>query len=202
MADIEERIIKLEKILYSLKGGALVLTFIVLGFFGWTIYDIPKNVSDEVETVFDEKIGVGAIEHAKKKLEEIDGYRNTAAGHAEELSKWVSQNEPESALVLTGKMAITTDSKKPLYKSMQRFTENDATRIGTQDGRVNFKKSFSSKPEVFVALSYLDSKHNVNLRINVSVLSVDKKGFSYRMVTWANSFITYAEASWIAIGKE
>jgi hypothetical protein len=72
---------------------------------------------------------------------------------------------------------------------------------------VTFSDSFPSKPDVFVALSYIDATPgppgdpNVNnVRLSVEVVpDPDRDGFRYRISTWSASRVWGAGISWIAI---
>ena len=87
-----------------------------------------------------------------------------------------------------------------LTDSSQCPTTNDAIR-GEKNGRVNFPHSFTQIPKVTIGLNSLDILQTTGSRINISIKSVDTKGFNYSFITWCITSIYGANANWLAVGK-
>ena len=66
---------------------------------------------------------------------------------------------------------------------------------------VSFGAAFLSPPNVFLALSYLDSEHATNTRINIHALNITKNEFTLRIVTWSDTLIYGVVARWLAVGN-
>jgi hypothetical protein len=79
---------------------------------------------------------------------------------------------------------------------------------GSHRAFVTFSDSFPRKPQVFVALSYIDATPGslggdpnvTNVRVSVEVVpDPDRDGFRYRVNTWDGSKVWGVGISWIAI---
>jgi|GEM_PF-5691332 len=74
---------------------------------------------------------------------------------------------------------------------------------GEKKGRVTFKTAFIEPPVVNLGIASLDSSvpSNTGMRLAISVLDVDRKGFDYSFVTWCYTSISGATANWIAVSR-
>lgn len=70
------------------------------------------------------------------------------------------------------------------------------------DLAVAFSRRFAAPPAISVGLSGIDASHSENLRFNLSVEEVSETGFVLRFVTWGDTHIARASATWTAMGKE
>ncbi len=66
---------------------------------------------------------------------------------------------------------------------------------------IRFVTPFKTTPLVQAGLSGIDSDQNANLRFNMEIRDLTESGFTLRMVTWDNTRIARASASWSAIGE-
>lgn len=66
---------------------------------------------------------------------------------------------------------------------------------------IKFEPQFQKIPHVIASLSMIDSSNQGNLRITVEPKDVTKSGFNLYFVTWADTIIYGATASWIAVQK-
>ena len=80
----------------------------------------------------------------------------------------------------------------------------DRLRNGSGDrserGRVDFDTPFPTTPTVSVGLTTIDADSTVRLRL--TVIDVDERGFDYEIGTWLGSFVYAANFHWIAIGLD
>lgn len=65
---------------------------------------------------------------------------------------------------------------------------------------VAFAAPFQKPPHVTVGLSGIDSSRAQNLRFNLSAEEVTREGFVLTFVTWDDTKVARASASWTAIG--
>ncbi len=70
--------------------------------------------------------------------------------------------------------------------------------VAHNDTRVMFKKVFKKKPNVIVNLSRIDCAHDRNLRINASVIEIQRTYFVVRVESWADTIIYSSIVSWVA----
>lgn len=181
--DTEKRLRRLEMTFARLVGGAIVLGMVVLAFVGLASYHlIPRKVDD----VIAKAISVEA--------EDV----------VEELKKLVNHSHDPSAElhIESGTVNVGHDRFKEL-----RATNSHVGFRGAENERITFRRPFSNKPNVIVALTYIDhhltDNGNVNinnLRIRAYVTSADRDGFNYSIGTWSNTDIYRTELAWIAYG--
>ena len=65
---------------------------------------------------------------------------------------------------------------------------------------VTFTTPFSAAPNVTLGLTGIDSAHDQNLRLLLSVQDVTLTGFTLLCSTWGDTHIARASASWQALG--
>lgn len=65
---------------------------------------------------------------------------------------------------------------------------------------VSFAAPFQKPPHVTVGISGIDSSRAQNLRFNITAEEVTREGFVLSFVTWDDTKIARASASWTAIG--
>ena len=71
---------------------------------------------------------------------------------------------------------------------------------GAINVRVDFNTPFEAPPKVMIALSRFDIvQDEAYHRLAVSVVAVDRDGFVCSFITWANTRVWNAEATWIAV---
>ena len=194
MAEIEDRVHKLESTFNLLRGGAIVAAVLILGFFGFSSWvQIPRAVSNKV------------TEHItptyKKKLEKFKSDAASAANAAKEsaaaaketannLQKLLKKTRAQSSMLRIESGEIWFSARKNSPPGVR----------GTKNQRVKFKEQFLKVPQVVMALTYLDQDKNANLRVKAVVGQIDKTGFSYDLLTWADTIIYRAKFSWVAYG--
>lgn len=67
---------------------------------------------------------------------------------------------------------------------------------------ISFARPFVSTPLVVLGLTGIDSSQSENLRFNLTAEDVSGQGFTIVFVTWDDTRIARASASWTAIGRE
>lgn len=67
---------------------------------------------------------------------------------------------------------------------------------------ISFARPFVSTPLVVLGLTGIDSSQSENLRFNLTAEDVTGQGFTIVFVTWDDTRIARASASWTAIGRE
>lgn len=173
MSDIENRVTKLEKTLYGLKGASGVLIVVILAFFGIAhFYQIPDAVDKFIEA-------------------QIGNENQTAA----EVMRDLLSHTHQELYIESGSIHISKDKHPELRK-----TAVDVGDRGAIQKRIKFKKPFHKSPEVMVALAYIDHVAPGNLRIKAIVTEIDKDGFYYTLATWGKTDIWRAHLSWLAYG--
>jgi hypothetical protein len=73
---------------------------------------------------------------------------------------------------------------------------------GSQTGQASFGRALSGTPRVVVALCGVDFEKGRNLRVNTEVENVTKDGLKWKMSTWWDSTMHWAEAAFIAIAGQ
>lgn len=66
--------------------------------------------------------------------------------------------------------------------------------------RVKFRQRFEVVPTVLAALNMMDAAGNADLRVHLTIDSVDREGFRWTLESWNDSTLYAASASWIALG--
>lgn len=79
--------------------------------------------------------------------------------------------------------------------------EGEGAWRGHVDRRLDFPEPFTSVPEVMAAISAVDHHVDNNLRLVLSVNSIDTKGFNYHFFTWCNTRLVRADMRWMAVAK-
>jgi hypothetical protein len=69
------------------------------------------------------------------------------------------------------------------------------------DKTIPFRKGFTKKPKVMVALNCIDILKGANHRIKVKAKSIGRDQFEVQIHTWADTKVWAAGVSWIAIGE-
>ena len=66
---------------------------------------------------------------------------------------------------------------------------------------VAFAAPFQKPPHINVGISGIDASRAQNLRFNISAEDITREGFILQFVTWDDTKIARASASWSAIGS-
>jgi len=74
--------------------------------------------------------------------------------------------------------------------------KNSGERILTIE--IQFDKSFSAKPKIFLSLTQIDASKESNLRYNIEAISVSRDGFTIKVGTWSDSKVFSLSGSWLA----
>lgn len=64
---------------------------------------------------------------------------------------------------------------------------------------VKFLTPFKVKPDVVVALTFVDSDKSTNFRINITADQITKEGFNVIVKTWYDSKVYHVEGTWTAV---
>lgn len=115
---------------------------------------------------------------------------------------WSSPTPQVYPAASSGVIELRAEGTRKITDTSQCPTTSDAYR-GTQKGRVNFDKAFREPPVVSAGITHIDSGIFLNstkidttgMRLNFTVTSVDRTGFSYQFVTWCDTMIAGATAS-------
>jgi H-type lectin domain len=77
-----------------------------------------------------------------------------------------------------------------------------APRSGEREHReaITFSKTFSSPPEVMVAISGLDIDEAKNSRVRVYAQNITEEGFDLVFTTWDDTTLYTVRATWLAFG--
>lgn len=86
------------------------------------------------------------------------------------------------------------------YNTNEHMWAGNGERIVEQ--HVKFEQPFVSAPIVQVALAAIDATHEQNLRFHLRTKDVTKDGFTVEMMTWSDTRIARATASWFAFGEQ
>lgn len=65
-----------------------------------------------------------------------------------------------------------------------------------------FAIPYAHPPQVHVGIVGLDSGHQRNLRVRVSIETVARDGFELRVDTWGDTQLAHVVVRWIAFGDE
>ena len=190
MADIEARVHKLERTFDRIVGGAVVLAISMLGLFGLThLHQIPRAANEAATKAVNRHISP----EFKRKLQEFESEARQAAKSA----KLYANNAQIEYKRLNRLGMLRTESGVIQFSAVNNELFGER---GRKNQRMKFEKEFSKAPKVIVALTLLDSDKGNNLRVRAVVRKIDKAGFNYDLVTWADTKIYHAKASWIAYG--
>ncbi|GGA07497.1 H-type lectin domain-containing protein [Neptunicoccus cionae] len=94
-------------------------------------------------------------------------------------------------ITATGEIFNHVDGNEPMWAE-----EGDrAVKI-----KVAFAAPFQRPPHVTIGISGIDASRAQNLRFNITAEDVTREGFVLSFVTWDDTKIARASASWSAIG--
>jgi hypothetical protein len=94
-------------------------------------------------------------------------------------------------ITATGEIFNHVDSNEPMWSG-----EGDrAVRV-----HIGFAAPFQKPPHITVGISGVDVSHAQNLRFNITAEEITREGFVLTFVTWSDTKIARASASWSAIG--
>ena len=207
MADIEDRVGRLERTLARLGGGAIVGGVALLAFFGTTsFYHIPNAIKTYVETELPgfEKRLRDFLADAEESVGQLQEHADQGKEHADQLQDWAEawRSSGVPVKMQTGLLVIHKSDMPDLWDvPAGHCPEGIAGQRGELEGRVDFQEPFHSPPTVLIAFSALDFAHDRNIRIRVRAEKVDKEGFDYVLATWCNTRVWKTQASWIAIAN-
>ena len=85
------------------------------------------------------------------------------------------------------------------YDSNEAMWSGNGER--TAEKRVTFDPPFAAIPTIQVALAAIDATHEQNLRFHVRAKDITPEGFTVEMMTWSDTRIARATASWFAFGE-
>lgn len=74
--------------------------------------------------------------------------------------------------------------------------KNNGERMLTIE--IQFDKSFSAKPKIFLALTQIDASKESNFRYNIEAISVSRDGFTIKASTWSDSKVFSLSGYWLA----
>ena len=94
-------------------------------------------------------------------------------------------------ITATGEVFNHVDQNEPMWTG-----EGDRTVRVT----LAFAMPFQKPPHVTVGISGIDASHAQNLRFNIAAQDITREGFVLTFVTWDDTKIARASASWSAIG--
>lgn len=95
-------------------------------------------------------------------------------------------------ITATGEVFNHVDQNEPMWAG-----EGDrAVRVP-----VAFAAPFQKPPHVTVGISGMDASHAQNLRFNIAAEDITREGFVLAFVSWDDTKIARASASWSAIGS-
>ena len=210
MADINDRVLRLEKIYHRVFAGLVVAAVLIAGFLGITIIQMPKKIAGYVEGEMP-----GFEGQLKKFLRESEQAVTEANENAESASDIVQQLqallntwEAEETWLQVGQVLAYEKSIPSLVKPPPRKPSGECRRWSEPRGmrgqinkRVDFEQPFKSEPHVVMALSVLDVSGSKGMRVRAHVESVDNEGFTYSLHTWCNTKVHSVRAVWVAIRK-
>jgi len=209
MAEIEDRILKLESELHRIYGGVSVAVVLLLGFFGFAnFYQIPKAAKNAVpESVknYLESEDPGLI----SRIKTVEAQAANSAASASSFANATKEFSEKAAKLLSVIQAATG----PLYIDSGEVSLNSTQNPkiinpngcednrGTINGNVVFKKAFSTPPQIAAGITEFDIESNANSRVSLTIDQVTNLGFSYTFKTWCDTKLYSATAKWIAIGQ-
>lgn len=103
-----------------------------------------------------------------------------------------------------GVLAMTADATSLPINDNSNCNGGANTFKGMRSGRYQFLKEFPVVPRVSIGLNVLELPGGITSPatvIDVSILSVDTKGFNYRFVTTCQTLVNSAAANWIAVSE-
>lgn len=119
----------------------------------------------------------------------MDGTRHIATHfHQQTTSPLVGMQ----IITATGEVFNHVDRNEPMWSG-----EGDrSVRVPVQ-----FAAPFHRPPHITIGLSGIDASCTQNLRFNILADNVTRDGFVINMVTWGDTKIARASATWTAIGS-
>ena len=210
MPTIDDRVHKLERNANRIIGGGLVAIVSILALFGITKWhEIPSAVGDAVPREVDTEVQSKVAEALPDAISEYVNTRNPDLIRNIEVLERRTKDAAEGAEATAGRLDELLDMTRANSQTLRiesgevSFTARDNSPPGTRgisDGRITFNSTFVEVPEVMLSLTYLDHVRGANLRLKAVVKDVDNTGFSYDLLTWADTIIYRAKFSWIAYG--
>lgn len=94
-------------------------------------------------------------------------------------------------ITATGELFNHVDNNEPMWSG-------DGDR--SVDVQISFAAPFQKPPHVTAGLTGIDSSSGQNLRFNLIARDITKEGFVLSFVSWSDTKIARASASWSAIG--
>jgi hypothetical protein len=98
---------------------------------------------------------------------------------------------------------VSFDDTQPGWTLLDRTheeREGEEGTVRTFAGRVTFDRAFVAPPVVQIGITGFDIDNGDNARLNVRIITIDKKGFDVELATWWNSRLWSVDLNWIAIG--
>ncbi|MCC6008131.1 MAG: H-type lectin domain-containing protein [Rhodobacteraceae bacterium] len=109
------------------------------------------------------------------------------------LQRCIASGEGLQVITATDELFNHVDANEPMWAG---------TGARSLDLTIPFIRPFAAPPAISAGLSGIDASHSENLRFNLSVEEVSETAFVLRFVTWDDTHIARASASWTAIGRE
>ena len=114
------------------------------------------------------------------------------------------ETQVENKRVDWGVLAMTADATSLPLNENSNCTGGANTFKGARNGRYQFPKEFPTAPRVSIGLNVLELPGGAlspSTVMDVSILSVDTRGFNYRFVTTCQTLVNSAAANWIAVSE-
>ena len=195
MAEIEDRVRKLEMLLARIFGGIVVAVVILLGFLGYTsLYQVPQGITKAVSKYIEERDDE-IIDRIRKFGDEVAEDAGKVKSNAAMTDKLVEQIEssPGAMRVEFGSVNIHKEGIPKLWNP--NGCEADRGVYGEE---VSFEEAFIKPPVVIIGITSLDLGGHVRLTVRVD--KVTASGFTYSYYTWCDTKVWGATASWMAVG--
>jgi hypothetical protein len=109
-----------------------------------------------------------------------------------------------SLLVIFGLSALTFAQTQVESGTWTAGTNTSGYTLDKNEGErsvlveVTFDEPFDTKPDVVLGITTLDASSQMNVRYNVTTMSVSRDGFTIKITTWAETQIFYITGHWIA----
>jgi len=105
------------------------------------------------------------------------------------------------SFIAANSLHIQTGQSSNGYIENPDWTLRTGTGIRTYRVAVTFNSPFSVAPKVSLALSGLDVGGVNNTRLSLTPKNITVKGFDIVYITWADTVVYGAYATWTAIGE-
>lgn len=135
---------------------------------------------------------------AKEILGKLSTVHNTLGTLSQklELQEATTKQQGKDYKVQSGTINMKAQGTRPLNDNSRCPNGPDSSR-GIMNGHQSFPEPFSKKPEVILAIAYADVSGG--FRLSTHVTNITKEGFDYTFVTWCDTIITSAYATWLAV---